>query len=477
MFLVTFSTHLLEGVGVTGGDARRASAAQGRLARSLGLWASIGVVIGITIGSGIFRTPGVIAGRVPDPPLMLAVWVLGGLLAVCGALSVAELAAALPQTGGLYVYLREGWGRLVAFLFGWAELTLIRASSVGAVATVFAEYLLRSLGFDPAIYAAAVHYLAAGAIVFAVVVNVRSVRQAAALVGTATVAKYGALVVLVCAACLLGGVRGGSLMHFLPSGADVPAGAFGLALISVLWAYDGFMDLSFAGGEVKDPQRNLPRALILGVLAIIVIYLLTNAAYLLVVPIHEMARSPLIAADTMLALVGVVGVAFVSLVVMISTFGTLNAIMLSQPRIFFAMADDGLLFRIIARVHPRFSTPHVAIVLTGALGVAFVLTRTFEQLADTFVLAIWPFYALSVAAVYQLRWRRPNLERPYRVVGYPVTPLVFIAGALYLIANALLNEPRWTGVVFAIILVGVPVYWLCFGRRPGDISRSATLVS
>ncbi len=438
--------------------------APSRLARRLGFWGSVGVVIGITIGSGIFRTPGVIAGRVPDPPLMLGVWALGGLLAACGALSIAELAAAFPYAGGLYVYIREGWGRLAAFLFGWAELTLIRASSIGAVATVFAEYLLRSVGVDPTAAPDLVHYLAAAAIVVAAAVNVRGVGAAASLVGIATLAKYGALVALVALAFALGGPRGASVAHFGSTGATVPAAAFGLALISVLWAYDGFMDLSFAAGEVKDPQRTLPRALATGVAAIIAIYLLANLAYLYVVPVDRLARSPLIAADTMAALVGPTGVTFVSVVVMISTFGTLNAIMLSQPRIFFAMADDGLLFRAIGQVHPRFRTPHAAIVLTAALGVGFVLTRTFEQLADTFVLAIWPFYALSVAAVYRLRRRRPDLPRPYRVLGYPVVPLMFIVGALYLVGNACVSEPVWTGVVFAVILAGAPVYWATVGR-------------
>lgn len=435
------------------------------LVRRLGLWSSIGIVIGVTIGSGIFRTPAGIAARVPDPPLMLAVWILAGCITLSGTLSLAELSGVFPETGGLYIYLREGWGRLSAFLFGWSELVVIRASALGAIATVFAEYLLRSIGFNPADHGATVHGLAAGAIVVATLVNIRGVHWGAAVVGMTTIAKFGALSALVAASFLLGAGRGASFGHFSSGTNAVQPGLFGLALISVLWAYDGWADLSFAGGEVKDPEKNLPRALIFGTLAIIAIYLLANAAYLYVSPIGQVAQSRLVAADTMSALFGNVGVAIVSVVVMLSTFGSLNASMLASPRVFFAMADDGLFFKRIAKVHPRYHTPYVAIGLAGFLGAAFVLMRTFEQLADTFVMAIWPFYALSVAALYPLRRKRPDLKRPYRAIGYPVVPLFFIGGVVYLIVNALINETLWTSVVFGIVLGGTPVYWLFFRRR------------
>ncbi len=437
---------------------------EGQLERRLGLWSSIGIVIGVTIGSGIFRTPAGIAARVPDPPLMLSVWILAGVITLSGTLSLAELSAMFPQTGGLYVYLREGWGRLSAFLFGWSELVVIRASALGAIATVFAEYFLRSIGINPADRGALVHYLAAGAIVFATLVNVRGVHWGAAIVGMTTAGKFAALATLVTASFLLGGGRGASFGHFSSGANPVQPGLFGLALISVLWAYDGWADLSFVGGEVKDPQRNLPRALIFGTLAIIAIYLLVNAAYLYVSPIEKVAESRLVAADTMSALFGNIGMAIVSVVVMVSTFGSLNASMLASPRVFFAMADDGLFLKSIAKVHPRYHTPYVAIGLAGFLGVAFVLLRTFEQLADTFVIAIWPFYALGIAALYPLRRRRPDMERPYRAIGYPVVPLVFIAGVVYLIINALITETLWTSVVFAVVLAGIPIYWLSFTK-------------
>ena len=438
---------------------------QAQLMRRLGLWSSVGIVIGVTIGSGIFRTPAGIAARVPDPGWMLAVWLIGGLISLCGALSVAELAASLPQTGGWYVYLRESWGRLAAFLFGWSELVLIRASSAGAIATVFSEYFLRSLGYDPALHDAATDYIAAAAIVSAAVINVRGVQVGAMFAAASTAAKFGALALLVVASFLLGGGSGGTADNFTDAGGPVSPGLFGLALISVLWAYDGFADVSFVAGEVRDPQRTLPRAVIGGTIAIVAIYLAANCAYLFVAPIEQIAQSRLIAADTMQAIFGGIGAATVSVVVMISTLGSLIAIILTSPRVFFAMAEDRLFFKSLARVHPRYHTPHVAIGLAAALGVAFVLTRTFEQLADTFVLSIWPFYGLAIAGLYRLRRLRPDLSRPYRVPGYPVVPAIFVAAVIYLVTNALVTDPVWTGVTFSIVLAGIPVYYLAFARK------------
>ncbi|MEW6322796.1 MAG: amino acid permease [Acidobacteriota bacterium] len=435
------------------------------LVRSLGLWASIGIVIGITIGGGIFRTPAVIASRVPDPTLMLAVWVLGGLVVLCGALAFAELAAAMPETGGMYVYLREGWGRPYAFLYGWAQLVLIRASALGGISTVFGEYFLRVFGIDPNTHPLWADYLAAGAIVFAATTNIVGVKLGALLTGLSTITKFGALALLVLASVALGGGHGASWSHLTAGGAPVEAGLFGLALISVLWAYDGFADLSFASGEVKDPQRNLPRAIIIGTALIIGIYLSANMAYLYVNPIEKMPESRLIAADTLSAIFGQIGASFVSVVVMISTFGSLMGSMLASPRIFFAMADDKLFFTPIAAVHPRFRTPYVAILLAAALGVGMVMTQTFEQLTDTFVLAMWPFYALSVAAIYTLRRTQPHLHRPYKVVGYPYVPAVFIAAAIYLVVNAVIADPLWTSVTFGVVLAGLPLYWAVF-RTP-----------
>jgi basic amino acid/polyamine antiporter, APA family len=435
------------------------------LERRLGLLSSIGLVIGITIGGGIFRTPAGIATRVPEPMLMMGVWILGGLIVLCGALAFAELSASMPETGGMYVYLREGWGRPFGFLYGWAQLVLIRAAALGGISSVFGEYFLRVIGIDPALHADWADYLAAGAILFAGATNIVGVRLGALFAGISTIAKFGALALLVLASFLMGGSVGASFDNFSSTGAAVDAGVFGLALISVMWAYDGFADLTFASGEVKDPQRNLPRAIIIGTVLIIGIYLTANAAYLYVNPIGVMAKSRLISADTMGALFGQIGVSFVSVIVMISTFGSLMGSMLASPRIFFAMADDKLLFEPIARVHPTWKTPYIAIALACVLGVGMVMTQTFEQLTDTFVLAMWPFYALSVAAIYTLRKAQPNLNRPYKVIGYPVVPAVFIAAAIYLVVNALITDPKWTSITFAVVLLGLPVYYIWFAKK------------
>jgi amino acid transporter len=438
-----------------------------RLPRTLGLWSSVALVVGITIGSGIFRSPAGIAQKVPHPGLMIGLWILGGAVTLCGALSLAELAAALPETGGFYAYLREGWGRPAGFLFGWSELILIRASALGGIAVVFGEYLLRSFGIDPADHVIGSRALSAAAIAFAALVNIRGATLGAAIVSVATWMKFAALGMLVLASLVLGAAHGATpsnLTTASTAAASIPISSMGLALVSILWAYDGWGDLSFASGEVKDPQRNLPRAIVLGTLAIIGIYVLTNLAYLYVNPIDAVAKSPLVAADTMSALFGRVGVILVSIFVMISSFSSLNGSMLASPRVFFAMADDGLFFHAIAKVHPRYRTPYIAIVLAAVLGMALVMSRSFERLTDTFVLAIWPFYALGVAAIYRLRRSRPDLARPYRVIGYPVVPALFIAAVAAFVINSLVNDTTNSVITFALIFAGLPVYFFFFAR-------------
>jgi amino acid transporter len=398
----------------------------------------------------------------------MAVWVAGGLFALCGALTLAELSGAFPQTGGMYVFIREGWGRLPAFLFGWAELVLIRAASLGAISTTFSEYLLRVLGHDPSLqpYSDYVHYVAAAAIVLTATFNYVGVAWSSLVLNLTTLAKYGGLLFIIGLAFFVGLPRtGGYYTPAVPPGSFHVA-AFGLALVSVLWAFDGWADLSFVSGEVRDPRRTLPRAIIIGTLAVIAIYLLANLAYLAVMPVDAIRHSRLVAADVAQQLIGAPGVAFVATTVMLSTFGTLNATLLTAPRVFFAMADDGLFFRRVASVHPRFNTPYVSILLATALGVLFVLLRTFEQLADIFVTAIVPFYALAVGAVFVVR-KRANYDPPFRTPGYPLVPTLFILATVFLLGNAIIDpSSRWgTLAVLGVILLGVPVYYLTVGRN------------
>jgi len=438
------------------------------LQRRIGLWSAIAVVIGSTIGSGIFRSPAGIADKLPGPIPMLSVWVMGGIFALCGALTLAEVASALPQTGGIYVFVRDGWGRLPAFLLGWGQLVMIRAASLGAIAITFSEYLHRVIGIDPVApeHLMQVRIGAALAILLTGAFNILGVRLGSAVTNLTVVAKYGGLLFIILVAFAIGFPKtGGYFTPAMPAG-SITTTAFGLALVSTLWAFDGWADLSYAAGEVKDPQRTLPRALIGGTLMVIAIYLLANVAYLAVMPIEEIRTSKLVAADVAQRLIGPGGVVFVAVTVMLSTFGTLNASLFTTPRIFFAMADDKLFFPAVARVHPRYLTPWVAIALTAGLGALFVLTRSFEQLADAFVTAFLPFYALAVAAIFRLRGR-PEYRPSFRVPLYPVVPLLFVVSVIYLLANGFINPAsRWMTIsVFGVLLAGVPVYYLTVGRR------------
>ncbi len=434
-----------------------------RLPRNLGLWSAVAVLVGSTIGSGIFRVPASVAERLLEPGPVLLAWVLGGLIALFGALTLAELAGALPRSGGVFAYILEAFGPLPAFLFGWSELAVIRASALGAIATIFAEYL----GYFLPLTSMQVRIVAAIAVVAVGLLNYLGVSRAAVVMNLATIAKYGALILLVLLAFSGGS---GSWEHFTPAwGGGVNLSLMGTALIAIMWTYDGWADLSFMGGEVKNPGRTLPMALILGTFGILVIYLLLNVAYIYLVPLPEMAKSPLIAATAAerIPVLGRFAGAIISLVVMVSCFGTLHGSMMTGPRILFAMADRGLFFQSIARVSPRYRSPSVAIWLATALGVIYVLLNDFQQLADKFILGIWPFYALAVAAVFVLRRVRPDLPRPYRTWGYPVVPILFLLASVGMMANALWTDPVNTGVTFGIILVGLPVYfaWRAWSSR------------
>jgi amino acid transporter len=432
-----------------------------RLPRRLGLGSAVAVLVGSTIGSGIFRVPAGVAGTLGVPGPVIVAWVLGGLVALAGALAIAELAAALPRSGGVFTFLLEAFGPLPAFLFGWSELTVIRASALGAIATIFAEYLGYFLHFDPP----TVRRVAAAAIVVIGCLNYAGVRAASAVMNVVTVAKFAAVALL---GLLAFTAPEGSAAHFTPPWTGgLSLSLIATALVPIMWTYDGWADLAFLGGEVRDPGRTLPRALILGTAAIVGVYLLLNAAYIYLVPLPEMAASKLVAATAAerIPQQGGAGGAVVSALVKVSCFGTLNGSMMTGPRIFFAMADRGLFFPAIARVSPRFQSPSVAIGLATALGVVYVLFNDFQQLADKFVLGIWPFYALAVAGVYVLRRTRPGLPRPYRTLGYPVTPAIFLVASVGMVANALATDPVNTGVTFAIVLAGVPVYAVWRGAR------------
>jgi len=435
--------------------------------RSVSFSQVVALSVGITIGSGIFRVPATVAGQLQFPGPMLLCWVLGGVIAVCGALSVAELAGALPRSGGVFAYLLEAYGPMPAFLFGWTELVVIRASALGAIATIFAEYL----GYFVPLVAVHVRIAAACAVALIGAINYVGVQRAAAVLSATTAVKYAVLLGL---GLLAFTARGGSAAHFVPAWpARAPWSALATALILVMWTYDGWADAAFVAGEVKDPQRNLPLALITGAVCVIVAYLVVNVGFLYALTPQTMADSKLVVSTVAarIPLLGGVGAAVVAAAVVISAFSGLNASMLAGSRIFYAMADRGLFFRVAARVSPRFDSPSVAISLATVLGVAYVLFNDFAELADKFILGIWPFYTLTVAAVFVLRARRPELPRPYRVWGYPIVPAVFLLASLYMVLNALLTDPRNTGITVAIILAGVPVFWLWSSGRGQAVPR------
>ncbi len=427
-----------------------------RLPRQIGLLNSVAVLVGVTIGSGIFRVPATVAAQLHDPGPVILCWILGGVIALFGALTIAELAGALPRSGGIFAYLLESFGPLPAFMFGWTELAVVRASALGATATIFAEYLGYFLPITPL----QVRYTAAGAIVLIGVINYIGVQRAATVMTFATVAKYIAVMAL---GALAFTASTGGASHFTPAwGSGLHLSLLATALISVMWTYDGWADLSFMGGEVKNPQRTLPLALILGALCVMLVYLVVNIGFMYLLPLPQIAQSKLIAATAAehIPMFGGFGAAIIAAVAMVSAFSGLNGSMMTGPRIFFAMAERGLFFRGVARVSPRFKSPSVAIWLATALGVIYVLQNDFAQLADKFILGIWPFYALAVAGVFVLRRKRPDLERPYRVVGYPVVPVLFLLASLGMVVNALVTDPVNTGVTLGIIAAGAPVYYL-----------------
>jgi amino acid transporter len=437
------------------------------LVRQIGLWSGVAVVIGSTIGSGIFKSPASIATQLNSPFTMLLVWVVGGLVVLCGALTLAEVGSAYPESGGIYVYIREAFGRKWAFLFGWAQLVVIRPSGVGAISLVFGQYALGLTGMSPEnpSFPVLSGAIAIFGIVVTTIANIRGVQFGTLIQNLTTVAKVAGLLILIVLALLLGQERE-QIVRFQPT-QPFQWSAFGLALISVFWAFDGWADGSFVGGEMVDPRKNLPRAILIGTIAVIAIYLLANIGYLSVFGYETIGKSSLIAADTFAKLVGPWGATFISACVMISTFGTLNGSLLTSPRVFYALAEDKLFHPWFAKVHEKFNTPYNSIALCGGLGTAYVVIATlfagkqaFSSLTDAFVIAMVPFYALSVASVYVFR-RNPDYKPETRTPLYPVVPMVFIGVTLVVLINSLIdpNSRIPTVITLGLVAAGLAV-WL-----------------
>lgn len=423
------------------------------LPRKLGPWTGVAVVVGVTIGSAIYQVPAPIAAGTGNLAGLALVWVVGGLISLFGVLSITELATMYPQAGGPYAYLREAFGRPVAFLFGWMWL-LTTPFSWAAQALAFAYYL----GTLMPLNSYATHGVAALLVTIISTTHYRSVRMGAWVQNISTGTKLLALVGLALALLLLSPHAHANLMSSTQG--ELKWGGIAIALVASLWAYDGWANLTPLAGEMREPQRNLPKAFIGGALLVMFIYLLMNAAFLVALPFGELSASKAVAADAVTAVLGHGGTVVIALLVMVSTFGSLNGSIMSDPRVFYAMAEDGLFFKSVGKVHPKFETPHVAIAFSGVLAVIYVLGRDYLQLAAAYVLGIWPFLALSVIGLFLLRRRQPNLARPYKAFGYPLIPALFVLGTFLVIGGSLYADPMSTGISLLVTALGLPAYWL-----------------
>ena len=433
------------------------------LPRRLSLLSTIAVTVGLIVGSGIFRAPSVVADATGSVSAIALVWVFGGVVTLCLALCVAELSTMFPRAGGAFVYLREGIGPAAAFAYGWTYLLIITPGAWATIALVFAEYVGAFVALDPTV----TRILATVTIVFVTLTNVVSVRLAAVIQNIATSAKMLALALIIGVLFVLGDGTHGAFAAGNP-GRALTLGGLTVGLVTALWAYDGVVPASSVFGEVKDPARTLPKALLAAVLAVTLIYLGTNAALLYVMPVSSVAASKLVAADAMRAIAGNAGASVVAAAVLLTTFGALASAALCDPRVVFATAQDGLFFRAVGRVHPRFQTPYVAVLLSGVLSVAGIWARNLEQLAAQFVLGLWPFYALMVIGLLRLRRTRPEAERPYRVPWYPWVPLACVAGSLVLLGGSFVELPGVSAINMTIIVLAFPIYALwrvMSGRR------------
>jgi APA family basic amino acid/polyamine antiporter len=431
-------------------------------------------MVGIMIGSGIFRSPSAIAGVLGSPGLILLLWLAGGAISLCGALTYAELAAMYPQSGGVYVFLREGYGRGMAFVFGWTYLVLSKPFAAGGIAVVFAEHLNGLLGttWDPRVVTSAV--LAA-----LTALNTLGLRLGSGVAGLLTALKVAALGAIVVLAMAL---MNGEASNFAAAPAVDRAGrevpllvGLAAAMSLVLWTYDGWSDVGAIAGEIRDPHRNLPRAYLAGTAAVTALYLAVNAVYAWLVPIAEMRATDTIAPLVVTRLLAGIGVAgafgatVVSLIVLVSTLGSTHGSIITGARISYAQARDGLLFRSLGRVEPRFRTPAVSLWVQLVLAVAATwIAGDFQALASTFVFTMWIFYGLAGAVIVILRRRLPDAARPYRCPGYPWVPGIFVAASAAMTVLGLIEDPAQNLVWLGVLLAGIPVYllWVRASGRP-----------
>ena len=424
--------------------------------RSLTLFDMTMIAIGGSIGSGIFLTPATIAHDVVSPWLILAVWVLGGLITLTGALTFSEAAALVPGAGGQYAFLRQAFGGLVAFLFGWAYFLVVNAGGLGALSVAFATYL----GYFVPLGPVGTKVAAITGLLMLTGINVVGVKAGAIFSDVFTGLKLAGIAGLVAVGLFMGSAH---TTDFTPVVGALPGGLWStlaLGMVGVLWSYGGWQHATYASAEVKDPQRTLPRAMILGTVAVTVIYLAANVGYMFLLSPTRMAVSPRVAADAVATVLGPIGGSLISITIFISTFGVVGIYTLTAPRIYYAMAADGLFFKRVAEIHPRFQTPAFSIVAQSLWAVVLILFwGTFDKLISYVVFTDWIFFALGGASVIVLRHTMPNAPRPYRVPGYPFVPLFFVLTSVWFVAMTLIEKPEqaWAGLLF--LGLGVPVYF------------------
>ncbi|MCX6617898.1 MAG: amino acid permease [Acidobacteria bacterium] len=455
------------------GSQAYATAQPTDLRRVIGYWSGVAIMIGATIGSGIFRTPASIAARLSDPQLILALWAMFGIISVCGALTVAELASLLPRTGGAYVFLKEAYGDAPAFVFGWLSLLVTVPSAVAALCTFFAELAAGLLFPHPgATPGWVVPAIAAATILVLTLVNLLDVRIGAGLQNVLTAIKVGALALLILAVFV---ARRGSFAHFAAVSAPFDHSLFAAlaaAAVSVIWTYDGWINISLVAGEIRAPDRLMKRIILTGMLTVVVLYLGANTAYLYMLPLPAIAAEKSVASRVMTMLIGPSGGAAIGFCIMMSAVGAANALMLTRARVAYAQANDGLSFKLLGRCHPKWATPYVAVLVLGAVAIILVLVlRDFDALTTYFVVVEWFALIFAVAAVFRLRKRMPDAPRPFRTPAYPWVPLTFVVGTslgLTAILWGELGKGSYAPLVgLAIAISGFPVYgiWQRTQRR------------
>lgn len=447
------------------------------LRQGLGFYGAISVAAGTMIGTAIFVVPSLMLGQVGSPSHVLEIWAAAGILSLFGALGYSELGAALPEAGGEYVYLHRAYGPGAGFLYGWTQFVVAKTASIAAIATGFALYLayffpgmantlwripLAVIGRHSALGITGIQAGAAGMIAVLSLLNVFGVQGSGAVQTAFTAAKLAVLAALIILGLAIGHGSWGNLTHAFGAGgtATMMTGGVGLAMVSALWGYDGWNNLSMVAGEVKNPHRNIPAALIGGTLLTLAVYLLVNVAYFYVLTPSQALATRSIAATAARHFLGGAGGAFVAIGVLISTFASLNGSILSGSRIPYAQAKDGLFPRALARVHPRFQTPAIAILAQAVIAGIFALSGSYETLYTKAIYSEWVFYALATSALFVLRRREPSLHRPYRTWGYPATPALFIAVAILLLINAFFSSR--SDALWCLILIGsgIPAYFL-----------------